>query len=79
MYVGEIGRNSYNRGKEHLDALRLEDDENPLWQHCLVNYGGTSAQFSMKAVKRFHCCLVRKVNEAVRIEMSKADCIMYPY
>ena len=53
MYVGKTGRNSYTRGKEHHDALRLEDDQNPLWKHCLVEHGGTSAQFSMKAVGRF--------------------------
>ena len=41
-YAGETGRNGFTRG-EHLDALRLEDDENPLWKHCLVEHGGTKA------------------------------------
>ena len=52
-YAGETGRNGYSRGREHLDALRLEDDENPLWKHCLVEHGGTKAEFSMKVVGRF--------------------------
>ena len=34
------------------------------------------AVFSMKIVGRFYSCLVRQVNEAVRIEMSEADCVM---
>ena len=75
-YAGETGRNSYSRGKEHLDALRLEDEENPLWKHCLVEHGGVKAEFSMKVIGRIYSCLVRQVNEAVRIEMSEADCIM---
>ena len=74
--AGETGRNGYTRGNEHLDALRLEDEENPLWKHCLVEHGGVKAVFSMKVVGRFYSCLVRQVNEAVRIEMSEADCVM---
>ena len=30
----------------------------------------------MKVVGRFYSCLVRQVNEAVRIFMSEADCVM---
>ena len=75
-YAGETGRNGYSRGKEHLYALRLEDEENPPWKHCLVEHGGVKAVFSMKIVGRFYSCLVRQVNEAVRIEMSEADCVM---
>ena len=30
----------------------------------------------MKVVARFYSCLVRQVNEAVRTEMSEADCVM---
>ena len=75
MYAGETGRNGYTREREHLDALRLEDDENPLWKHCLVEHGGTKAEFSMKVVGRFYNCLVRQINEAVRIEMFEADCV----
>ena len=75
-YAGETGRNGYTRGNEHLDALRLEDEENSLWKHCLVEHGGVKAVFSMKVIGRFDSCLVRQVNEAVRIEMSEADCVM---
>jgi hypothetical protein len=74
--AGETGRNGYTRGREHLDALRLEDEENPLWKHCMNEHGGQQAEFSMKVVGRFFSCLVRQVNEAVRIEMSVADCVM---
>ena len=75
-YAGETGRNGYSRGKEHLAAIRLEDEENPMWKHCVVEHQGLKAEFSMKVVGRFYSCLVRQVNEAVRIEMSEADCVI---
>ena len=34
------------------------------------------ADFSMKQTNVFNSCLARQVNEAVRIEMSTADCVM---
>ena len=75
-YDGETGCNCYTRGKQHAAALRLEDEDNALWKHCLVEHGGVKAEFSMKQTNVFKSCLVRQVNEAVRIEMSTADCVM---
>ena len=75
-YDGETGCNCYTRGKQHTAALRLEDEENALWKHCLVEHGGEKVNFSMKQTNVFKSCLVRQVNEAVRIEMSTADCVM---
>ena len=76
LYDGESGSNCYTRGKQHQDGLRLKDEENPLWKHCLVEHEGNQADFSMKQTNVFGSCLVRQVNEAVRIEMSTADCVM---
>ena len=47
-----------------------------MWKHCLVEHGGEKAEFSMKQTGVFRSCMVRQVNEAVRIEMSRADCVM---
>ena len=76
LYDGETGCNCYTRGKQHQNALRLKDEENALWKHCLVEHNGIEAEFSMKQTNVFKSCLTRQVNEAVRIEMSTADCIM---
>ena len=76
LYEGETGRNSYTRGLEHKSALRLEDEENALWKHCMLEHGGVPAEFSMKVVGVHRSCLVRQVNEAVRIMISEAGCIM---
>ena len=76
LYDGETGCNCYTRGKQHQNALRLRDEENALWKHCLVEHDGAEAEFSMKQTNVFKSCLTRQVNEAVRIEMSTADCVM---
>ena len=39
-------------------------------------HGGMQAEFSMRVAGRFSSCLVRQVNEAVRIGMSDAECLM---
>ena len=76
LYEGETARNAFTRGIEHQNALRLEDEENPLWKHCLVQHGGFKAEFCMMVVGVHRTPLVRQVNEAVRIVITKADCVM---
>ena len=74
LYDGESGSPCYTRGKQHQDGLWLKDGEIPLWEHCLVEYVGNRAQFPMEQTGVFGICLVNQVHEAVRIEMSTADC-----
>ena len=76
QYDGETGSNGFSRGKEHDDALRLEDEGNALWKHCMLEHNSVRQNFTMKCLGGFRSCLERQVNEAVRIEMSKAECVM---
>ena len=76
IYEGETGRNGFTRGLEHLAALRLQDEENAMWKHCLVEHDGREAEFEMKILRTFKSCLDRQVNEAVQIIISKADIVM---
>ena len=39
----------------------------------LVAHEGQRVEFSMKVVGNFHSCLVRQVNEGVRIKRSRAE------
>ena len=48
----------------------------PFGNICLVEHEGEQAEFSMKQTGVFQSCMARQVNEAVRIEMSKADCLL---
>ena len=76
QYEGESGRNGFTRGLEHLKAVRLKDEENAIWKHCLVEHEGNKAEFEMKILRSFNSCLERQVNEAVRIIISKADLVL---
>ena len=38
QYDGDPGRNAYTRGLEHLDALKLKNEESPLWKHCVPEH-----------------------------------------
>ena len=72
-YEGETGSNGYSRGKEHEAALAHKQEENALWKHCLVAHEGQRVEFSMKVVGNFHSCLVRQMNEGVRIKRFKTE------
>ena len=47
-YEGESGRNGFTKGLEHLAAIRLKDEENAMWKHCLVEHDGNNPEFEMK-------------------------------
>ena len=75
-YYGETGKNANTRGGEHRAACRLENEENALYKHCQLEHGGMQAEFSIRVAGRISSCLVRQVNEAVRIGISDAECLM---
>ena len=56
--------------------MRLKDENNDLWKHCLLEHGGEKQKFKIKGLGGSRSCLERQANESVRIEMSKADCVM---
>ena len=35
---------------------RLEDKENALWKHCVIQHDGMRAEFEMKMLKTFNSC-----------------------
>ena len=75
-YEGETGANGFTRGKEQANGLRLEEENNALWKHCLIEHGGEKVDFSMEVLGSFQSAKARQVNEGVRIQRSKADCQM---
>ena len=66
----------FTRGKEQANGLRLEEENNALWKHCLIEYGGEKVDFSMEVLGSFQSAMARQVNEGVRIQKSKSDCQM---
>ena len=41
-----------------------------------MEHGGEKVEFMMKALRSFKSCLMRQVNEAVRIGSSRADMVL---
>ena len=73
---GYTGRSGFTGGLEHLAALRLQDEENAMWKHSLVEHDRREAEFEMKILRTFKSCLDQQVNKAVRIGIRKADIVM---
>ena len=61
---------------EHLAALRLEDEENAMSKHCVLQHDGRQAEFEMKILRTFNSCLDRQVTEAVSIIITEADIVL---
>ena len=61
---------------EHQNNLNKELDDSPLWKHCSLEHGGEKVQFTMKALRSYRSCLMRQVNEPVKILSSKADMLL---
>ena len=61
---------------EQEDNVNKKLDDSPLWKHCSLDQGGEKVQFTMKALRKYRGCLLRQVNEPVRIMSSKADMLL---
>ena len=75
-YEGETGRNAYTRGLEHMEDLRNEREDKPLWKHCILEHNGVQQSFTMKTLKYFNSCLQRQTNEAVRITAARTEIVI---
>ena len=75
-YTGETSRTAYLRGREHLEGLAEEKEDNPLWKHCLSDHGGEKVGFRMKVLRGHRSPLTRQIHEAVQIQYSTADVVM---
>ena len=62
-----------HRGLEHQDGLKKQNDDNPLWKHCLVQHEGRLVEFKMTCLQSFKTAFMRQVNEGVRIACCGAD------
>ena len=67
-YFGESARTSFDRGLEHLMALRRMNKESPLVEHHLEEHPQQEPEFSMKVLKFIPKPLERQCQEAVLID-----------
>ena len=75
-YYGESGKNGYSRGLEHQDSLRLRNEGNALYKHCVVQHEGRKVDFLMEVTGTFRHNIERQANEGVRVRESKANIVM---
>ena len=71
MYIGETGKSSYRRGKNHLDGWKRKEEGNVLHEHCQDDHKGRvmmSDDFSMKVTGEYRTCLARQTGEGILIE-----------
>ena len=68
-YTGESSRTSYLRGKEHMEGLEKESDDNALWKHCVTEHSGEKVKFGMKVLRSHRSPLTRQIQESVETEV----------
>ena len=72
-YIGETARAPFDRGQEHLDALRRQDRESPLVEHSQDCHPGVPARFQMEIVRTPRGNLERQVAEGIEIMKISED------
>ena len=81
IYIGETGRSTYVRGKQHLAAMnnieRRANSHNAFVRHAIEKHDGNPrTKFKVDVVKTFKKPLERQVREGVEILRADADDIM---
>ena len=75
-YTGETSRTAFLRGREHIDGLEKENEDNALWKHCHQKHDKNKVNFRMKVLRGHRSPLTRQVQEGVEIDCSKAGIVM---
>ena len=72
-YIGETARTCYDRGVEHLDAVRRGDEGHPLVEHQQKEHIDEPSRFQMKVERFQRSALVRQCTEGDMIANYKGD------
>ena len=72
QYVGESARTAFDRGFEHLEALRKGNQESPLVEHNEEAHKGEPSMFKMEVVAYPRSNLQRQALEASMIQSKSA-------
>ena len=71
VYIGESSRTSWDRGVEHLDAIKRENRESPLVEHGQDDHPDDHREFKMEVIKYVSRNLIRQASEAIEIGKHK--------
>ena len=75
-YFGETAKTCYNRGAQHLAALKSGNKESPMVEHQEKHHPDTPRDFKMKVLSTHTKPLQRQSEEASLIEEYKSGAIM---
>ena len=67
-YFGETAKTSFDRGLEHLAAIRAKNKESPMAEHALKEHEGEEMRFSMKVKGYFTRPLEGQGEKASKID-----------
>ena len=71
LYIGETGKSSYRRGKNHVDGWRRGEDGNVLQEHFREVHEDEKIpdndDFSMKVTGEYKSSLARQTSEGILI------------
>ena len=78
QYIGESGKNGFERGKQHLKYLEKKDTKDSvLWLHSLHHHQGREGvPYSMTVTGSYREPLDRQMIEKVQISGFKGDILM---
>ena len=73
LYYGESARTPFDRGLNHLDAMRRQDPEHPMVSHFLEDHPGWAPDCIMKVVKFEEKNVYRQAREGYLISNFTGD------
>ena len=67
VYLGDTARTCFDRGLEHLGALKSSNSESPLVEHCYDQHDGVLQEFRMKVLNFPKTTMLRQCKEGHEI------------
>ena len=77
VYVGEMSRSAYTRGKEHSKSLGNKEERSALWKHCREKHSSEIQQFQMNVTGvYFNDTILRQISEGIKINNVDEDLLI---
>ena len=76
MYIGCTGTSMHARGMDHLAKVNSDKTtklKNSMAKHMALQHGGQNVGFTAKLLSKHNSCLVKFIDEALRIEKGNEE------
>ena len=75
-YTGESSRGLYQRAQEHKAALKNQQQDSPLWKHCVMMHNSIPQEFELSIVRKHKSAFAHQIHEAILINHGQRDLIL---